>query len=105
MADAKPLTSSIRRYSIMQPKKRAKSWQEAPGGSTQNQAPPPKFDDQHLHGENGEALIYEEVDLTNPFGEDQEQLPPFPLDALPERFRLPIMEVMRHYKVDALLPA
>jgi hypothetical protein len=49
--------------------------------------------------------IYEEVDLDNPFGEDQEPLPPFPLDALPERFQLPITEVMRHYKVDALLPA
>jgi len=27
-----------------------------------------------------------------------------PLDALPERFRLPVEEVMRHYKVSALLP-
>jgi len=55
--------------------------------------------------QNGELPIYEEVDLANLSHEDQEPSPEFPLDALPERFRCPIEEVMRHYKVSALLPA
>lgn len=58
-----------------------------------------------VHGQNGELPIYEEVDLTNLSHENQEPIPEFPLDTLPERFRFPVEEVMRHYKVSALLPA
>ena len=58
-----------------------------------------------VHRRNGELPIYEEVDLADLSHEDQEPVPEFPLDALPERFRLPVEEVMRHYKVSALLPA
>jgi Protein of unknown function (DUF3987) len=50
-------------------------------------------------------VIFREFDLNSPLlvGEDEE-LPSFPLDALPASFRTPIEEVMRHYRVSALLP-
>jgi hypothetical protein len=50
-------------------------------------------------------VIFKEFDLNSPLlvGEDEE-LPSFPLDALPASFRTPIEEVMRHYRVSALLP-
>jgi hypothetical protein len=57
------------------------------------------------HGLNGEVPIYGEVDLAKLSDEDLEPIPEFPLDALPETLRLPVEEVMRHYKVSALLPA
>jgi hypothetical protein len=57
------------------------------------------------HGQDGEVPNYQEVDLAKLSDEDLEPIPEFPLDALPERLRLPVEEVMRHYKVSALLPA
>jgi hypothetical protein len=49
---------------------------------------------------------YEDINWDNPqiFKDDEEQ-PEFPLDTMPPTFRQPIEEVMRHYKVNALLPA
>jgi hypothetical protein len=70
------------------------------------EAEPPQ---QMIHGKNGEtAPIYEKVDLDN-LDEiskiDEESVPEFPLDTLPDTFRKPIEEVMRHYRVPAILPA
>jgi replicative DNA helicase len=57
-------------------------------------------------GKNGDtAPIYEEVDLDRLMQEDGEPVPEFPLDTLPDRFRNLVEEVMRHYRVPALLPA
>jgi hypothetical protein len=64
------------------------------------EAEPPE----NLHGKNGQQ-IYEEVDLDSFVDEDEEPIPAFPLDALPEKLRKPVEEVMRHYRVPALLPA
>jgi hypothetical protein len=52
-----------------------------------------------------EMPTYEEVDPDTIVDEDEEPVPIFPLDTLPERFRKPVEEVMRHYRVPALLPA
>jgi hypothetical protein len=49
--------------------------------------------------------IYEEVDLDNFVDEDDEPVPEFPLSALPGQLRIPVEELMRHYRVKALLPA
>lgn len=52
-------------------------------------------------------VIAKELDVNILLGslEDEEPLPPFPLDLLPPIFRAPIEEVMRHYRVPALIPA
>jgi len=46
-----------------------------------------------------------DVDDLLPTLDDDEPLPPFPLDTLPKTFRTPVEEVMRHYRVPALMPA
>jgi hypothetical protein len=48
---------------------------------------------------------YQEIDLDNYTVEDDEPVPEFPLDTLPDTFRKPVEELMRHYRVPALLPA
>jgi hypothetical protein len=52
-----------------------------------------------------EETIYEEVDLEHFVDEDQEPVPQFPLDAYPDAWRRPVEEMMRHYRVSAILPA
>jgi hypothetical protein len=52
-----------------------------------------------------QAPIYEEIDPEHFVDSDQEPVPEFPLDTLPDIFRKPVEEVMRHYRVSALLPA
>jgi hypothetical protein len=71
----------------MQTNKRTKSWSERPEGCSPDS-------------------IYEEVDIDAMLGtpQDETPLPPFPLDALPKVFVDPVQEVMRHYRVSALLP-
>jgi hypothetical protein len=49
--------------------------------------------------------VYQEIDLDNYTVEEDEPVPEFPLDTLPDTFRKPVEELMRHYRVPALLPA
>jgi hypothetical protein len=49
--------------------------------------------------------FFEEVDLDNYVDQDEEPVPEFPLDTLPPQLRIPVEELVRHYRVKALLPA
>jgi replicative DNA helicase len=56
-----------------------------------------------LNSANGDHdIAYDDSAL--PSGEEDTDKTPFPLDALPSSFRTPIEEVMRHFRVPALLP-
>jgi hypothetical protein len=50
--------------------------------------------------------VYKQIDVNDLLLslDDEEPLPSFPLDTLPRTFRAPIEEVMRHYRVPALIP-
>jgi hypothetical protein len=52
-------------------------------------------------------FYYKEINWDDPqiFKDDEERQTEFPLETMPPIFRQPIEEVMRHYKVSALLPA
>jgi replicative DNA helicase len=51
-------------------------------------------------------FYYEDINWNDPqiFKDDEDLHPEFPLETMPPTFRQPIEEVMRHYKVNALLP-
>jgi hypothetical protein len=51
--------------------------------------------------------VYKQIDVNDLLLSpgDEEALPSFPLDTLPRTFRAPVEEVMRHYRVPALIPA
>lgn len=78
-----------------------------PDSPSEVKATKAKGDNQDKDGHKIEAeeTIYEEVDLEHFVDEDQEPVPEFPLDTFPDTFRKPVEEVMRHYRVSALLPA
>jgi hypothetical protein len=52
-------------------------------------------------------FYYENINWNDPqiFKDDEDRQSEFPLETMPPTFRQPIEEVMRHYKVNALLPA